>query len=161
MARSSPLRANMERHCLTRSVRSLPLLRAFSISRHAHLYQVAAQNFEYKMSNILDKPLCVSITIANRIFSDYFRRHQGICVWVYYGAARCVQCVPVYCVAERRAWRGSTTEVFPWRDFGASWTPLPTFPHTQNIHVPQHGAGADIFTANMYLAEDRVSIIYR
>ena len=25
----------------------------------------------------------------------------------------------------------------------------------------QHGAGADIFTANMYLAEDRVSVIYR
>ena len=89
MARSSLLRANMERHCLTRSVRSLPLPRAFSISRHAHLYQVAAQNFEYKMSNILDKPLCVSITIANRIFSDYFRRHLGnLCLGI-------LRCCPV------------------------------------------------------------------
>jgi chitin synthase len=32
---------------------------------------------------------------------------------------------------------------------------LSPLPHTKSF-FPQHGAGADIFTANMYLAEDRV-----
>ena len=117
---------------------------------------VAAQNFEYKMSNILDKSLYVGDNCVITILS-LFRRHQGICVWVYYRASRSVQCVPVYCVAEQQTWRGSATEVFPRRDIGAYIIlTLSHFPHTQ-ISCLQQGAGANVFTANMYLAEDRVS----
>lgn len=33
------------------------------------MYAVAAQNFEYKMSNILDKPLCVSLNFLRCLHS--------------------------------------------------------------------------------------------
>jgi chitin synthase len=36
-------------------------------------------------------------------------------------------------------------------------TQAPVYPLTDFV---QHGAGADIFTANMYLAEDRVCLIF-
>ncbi|KAF9234706.1 glycosyltransferase family 2 protein [Melanogaster broomeanus] len=78
---------------------------------------VAAQNFEYKMSNILDKPLesvFGYITVLPGAFSAY--RYIAL-------------------------QNDSTGE-----------GPL----HKYFLGEKMHGAGADIFTANMYLAEDRI-----
>ncbi|KAJ7503030.1 glycosyltransferase family 2 protein [Mycena galericulata] len=78
---------------------------------------VAAQNFEYKMSNILDKPLesvFGYITVLPGAFSAY--RY----------------------IALQNDVRGEG--------------PL----HKYFLGEKMHGAGADIFTANMYLAEDRI-----
>jgi chitin synthase len=80
---------------------------------------VAAQNFEYKMSNILDKPfesVFGYITVLPGAFSAYRyialqNDHMG---------------------------EGPLQKYF--------------------LGEKMHGAGADIFTANMYLAEDRVSV---
>lgn len=78
---------------------------------------VAAQNFEYKMSNILDKPLesvFGYITVLPGAFSAY--RY----------------------IALQNDARGEG--------------PLQKYFLGETLH----GAGADIFTANMYLAEDRI-----
>ncbi|KAI0250489.1 glycosyltransferase family 2 protein [Lactifluus subvellereus] len=78
---------------------------------------VAAQNFEYKMSNILDKPLesvFGYITVLPGAFSAY--RY----------------------IALQNDARGEG--------------PLQKY----FLGETMHGAGADIFTANMYLAEDRI-----
>ncbi|KAH9964997.1 glycosyltransferase family 2 protein [Russula dissimulans] len=78
---------------------------------------VAAQNFEYKMSNILDKPLesvFGYITVLPGAFSAY--RY----------------------IALQNNERGEG--------------PLQKYFLGETLH----GAGADIFTANMYLAEDRI-----
>ncbi|CAG8523397.1 11363_t:CDS:2 [Ambispora gerdemannii] len=78
---------------------------------------VAAQNFEYKMSNILDKPLesvFGYITVLPGAFSAY--RYQAL--------------------QNDKNGNGPLASYF----MGES----------------QHGADADIFTANMYLAEDRI-----
>ncbi|KAJ7647716.1 glycosyltransferase family 2 protein [Roridomyces roridus] len=78
---------------------------------------VAAQNFEYKMSNILDKPLesvFGYITVLPGAFSAY--RY----------------------IALQNDVRGEG--------------PLQKY----FLGEKMHGAGADIFTANMYLAEDRI-----
>ncbi|KAF9448778.1 glycosyltransferase family 2 protein [Macrolepiota fuliginosa MF-IS2] len=78
---------------------------------------VAAQNFEYKMSNILDKPLesvFGYITVLPGAFSAY-------------------------------------------RYIALQNDPLGEGPLQKYFLGEQmHGAGADIFTANMYLAEDRI-----
>lgn len=79
---------------------------------------VAAQNFEYKMSNILDKPLesvFGYITVLPGAFSAY--RYIAL--------------------------QNDVTGEGPL--------------HKYFLGEKMHGAGADIFTANMYLAEDRVS----
>ncbi|KAJ7747757.1 glycosyltransferase family 2 protein [Mycena metata] len=78
---------------------------------------VAAQNFEYKMSNILDKPLesvFGYITVLPGAFSAYR----------YIALQNDVQ------------GEGPLQKYF--------------------LGEKMHGAGADIFTANMYLAEDRI-----
>ncbi|KAG8214804.1 glycosyltransferase family 2 protein [Butyriboletus roseoflavus] len=78
---------------------------------------VAAQNFEYKMSNILDKPLesvFGYITVLPGAFSAY--RYIAL-----------------------------------QNDVGGEG-PLQKY----FLGEKMHGAGADIFTANMYLAEDRI-----
>ncbi|KAL6300688.1 glycosyltransferase family 2 protein [Sparassis latifolia] len=78
---------------------------------------VAAQNFEYKMSNILDKPLesiFGYITVLPGAFSAY-RYH---------------------------ALQNDPTGQGPLQKYF--------------LGEKMHGAGADIFTANMYLAEDRI-----
>ncbi|KZT12244.1 glycosyltransferase family 2 protein [Laetiporus sulphureus 93-53] len=78
---------------------------------------VAAQNFEYKMSNILDKPLesiFGYITVLPGAFSAYR-----------------------YIALQNDAMgQGPLQKYF--------------------LGEKMHGAGADIFTANMYLAEDRI-----
>ena len=78
---------------------------------------VAAQNFEYKMSNILDKPLesvFGYITVLPGAFSAYR-----------------------YIALQNDAkGEGPLQKYF--------------------LGESMHGAGADIFTANMYLAEDRI-----
>ena len=79
---------------------------------------VASQNFEYKMSNILDKPLesvFGYITVLPGAFSAY--RYIAL------------------------------------QNDATGEGPL----HKYFLGEKMHGAGADIFTANMYLAEDRVS----
>ncbi|KAI5991704.1 glycosyltransferase family 2 protein [Pisolithus orientalis] len=78
---------------------------------------VAAQNFEYKMSNILDKPLesvFGYITVLPGAFSAY--RYIAL--------------------------QNDTTGEGPLQKYF--------------LGEKMHGAGADIFTANMYLAEDRI-----
>lgn len=78
---------------------------------------VAAQNFEYKMSNILDKPLesvFGYITVLPGAFSAY--RYIAL--------------------QNDQMGEGPLQKYF--------------------LGEKMHGAGADIFTANMYLAEDRV-----
>ncbi|KAH9919163.1 glycosyltransferase family 2 protein [Epithele typhae] len=78
---------------------------------------VAAQNFEYKMSNILDKPLesvFGYITVLPGAFSAY--RYIAL------------------------------------QNDQTGEGPL----HKYFLGEKMHGAGADIFTANMYLAEDRI-----
>ncbi|CAL1713774.1 unnamed protein product [Somion occarium] len=78
---------------------------------------VAAQNFEYKMSNILDKPLesvFGYITVLPGAFSAY--RYIAL------------------------------------QNDATGEGPL----HKYFLGETLHGAGADIFTANMYLAEDRI-----
>ncbi|KAF9034366.1 glycosyltransferase family 2 protein [Panaeolus papilionaceus] len=78
---------------------------------------VAAQNFEYKMSNILDKPLesvFGYITVLPGAFSAY--RYIAL--------------------------QNDSTGYGPLQKYFLGET--------------MHGAGADIFTANMYLAEDRI-----
>ncbi|TFY80015.1 hypothetical protein EWM64_g4002 [Hericium alpestre] len=78
---------------------------------------VAAQNFEYKMSNILDKPLESMfgyITVLPGAFSAY--RYIAL--------------------------QNDVTGQGPLQKYFLGET--------------MHGAGADIFTANMYLAEDRI-----
>ncbi|KZV86456.1 glycosyltransferase family 2 protein [Exidia glandulosa HHB12029] len=78
---------------------------------------VAAQNFEYKMSNILDKPLesiFGYISVLPGAFSAY-RYH---------------------------ALQNDATGNGPLQKYF--------------LGEKMHGAGADIFTANMYLAEDRI-----
>ncbi|KAH7102577.1 glycosyltransferase family 2 protein [Auriculariales sp. MPI-PUGE-AT-0066] len=78
---------------------------------------VAAQNFEYKMSNILDKPLesiFGYISVLPGAFSAY-RYH---------------------------ALQNDATGQGPLQKYF--------------LGEKMHGAGADIFTANMYLAEDRI-----
>jgi chitin synthase len=78
---------------------------------------VAAQNFEYKMSNILDKPLesvFGYITVLPGAFSAY--RYIAL--------------------QNDNAGNGPLQKYF--------------------LGEKMHGADADIFTANMYLAEDRV-----
>ncbi|KAG2010491.1 chitin synthase, variant 2 [Coprinopsis cinerea AmutBmut pab1-1] len=79
---------------------------------------VAAQNFEYKMSNILDKPLesvFGYITVLPGAFSAY--RYIAL-------------------------QNDPATGEGPLRQYF--------------LGESMHGAGADIFTANMYLAEDRI-----
>ncbi|KAH9992907.1 glycosyltransferase family 2 protein [Russula vinacea] len=79
---------------------------------------VAAQNFEYKMSNILDKPLesvFGYITVLPGAFSAY--RYIAL-----------------------------------QNDTSTGEGPLQKY----FLGEKMHGAGADIFTANMYLAEDRI-----
>nr|AZQ26798.1 putative chitin synthase 1 [Ganoderma lucidum]QDK64616.1 chitin synthase [Ganoderma lucidum] len=78
---------------------------------------VAAQNFEYKMSNILDKPLesvFGYITVLPGAFSAY----------------------RYYALQNDMTGEGPLQKYF--------------------LGEKMHGAGADIFTANMYLAEDRI-----
>ncbi|CAG8567125.1 9332_t:CDS:2 [Paraglomus brasilianum] len=78
---------------------------------------VACQNFEYKMSNILDKPLesvFGYITVLPGAFSAY--RYLAL--------------------QNDKKGRGPLASYF--------------------LGEKQHGADADIFTANMYLAEDRI-----
>jgi len=78
---------------------------------------VAAQNFEYKMSNILDKPLesiFGYITVLPGAFSAY--RYIAL--------------------------QNDTQGEGPLQKYF--------------LGEKMHGAGADIFTANMYLAEDRI-----
>lgn len=78
---------------------------------------VAAQNFEYKMSNILDKPLesvFGYITVLPGAFSAY--RYIAL--------------------------QNDATGEGPLQKYF--------------LGEKMHGAGADIFTANMYLAEDRI-----
>ncbi|OBZ71085.1 Chitin synthase 4 [Grifola frondosa] len=78
---------------------------------------VAAQNFEYKMSNILDKPLesiFGYITVLPGAFSAY--RYIAL--------------------------QNDVTGQGPLQKYF--------------LGEKMHGAGADIFTANMYLAEDRI-----
>lgn len=78
---------------------------------------VAAQNFEYKMSNILDKPLesvFGYITVLPGAFSAY--RYIAL--------------------QNDNSGEGPLQKYF--------------------LGEKMHGAGADIFTANMYLAEDRI-----
>ncbi|KAH6907524.1 chitin synthase [Coprinopsis sp. MPI-PUGE-AT-0042] len=78
---------------------------------------VAAQNFEYKMSNILDKPLesvFGYITVLPGAFSAY--RYIAL--------------------------QNDSTGEGPLQKYF--------------LGESMHGAGADIFTANMYLAEDRI-----
>ncbi|KAI0073004.1 glycosyltransferase family 2 protein [Panus rudis PR-1116 ss-1] len=78
---------------------------------------VAAQNFEYKMSNILDKPLesvFGYITVLPGAFSAY--RYIAL--------------------------QNDVTGEGPLQKYF--------------LGEKMHGAGADIFTANMYLAEDRI-----
>ncbi|THU77602.1 glycosyltransferase family 2 protein [Dendrothele bispora CBS 962.96] len=78
---------------------------------------VAAQNFEYKMSNILDKPLesvFGYITVLPGAFSAY--RYIAL--------------------------QNDHTGTGPLQKYF--------------LGEKMHGAGADIFTANMYLAEDRI-----
>nr|VWO98184.1 Uncharacterized protein [Ganoderma boninense] len=78
---------------------------------------VAAQNFEYKMSNILDKPLesvFGYITVLPGAFSAY----------------------RYYALQNDSTGEGPLQKYF--------------------LGEKMHGAGADIFTANMYLAEDRI-----
>ncbi|KAG2124618.1 glycosyltransferase family 2 protein [Suillus clintonianus] len=78
---------------------------------------VAAQNFEYKMSNILDKPLesvFGYITVLPGAFSAY--RYIAL--------------------QNDQLGEGPLQKYF--------------------LGEKMHGAGADIFTANMYLAEDRI-----
>ncbi|KAH8082444.1 glycosyltransferase family 2 protein [Cristinia sonorae] len=78
---------------------------------------VAAQNFEYKMSNILDKPLesvFGYITVLPGAFSAY--RYIAL--------------------------QNDITGEGPLQKYF--------------LGEKMHGAGADIFTANMYLAEDRI-----
>ncbi|CCL99770.1 uncharacterized protein FIBRA_01792 [Fibroporia radiculosa] len=78
---------------------------------------VAAQNFEYKMSNILDKPLesiFGFITVLPGAFSAY--RYIAL--------------------QNDHTGEGPLQKYF--------------------LGEKMHGAGADIFTANMYLAEDRI-----
>ncbi|QRV92037.1 chitin synthase [Ceratobasidium sp. AG-Ba] len=78
---------------------------------------VAAQNFEYKMSNILDKPLesvFGYITVLPGAFSAY--RYIAL--------------------------QNDPTGEGPLQKYF--------------LGEKMHGAGADIFTANMYLAEDRI-----
>lgn len=98
---------------------------------------VAAQNFEYKMSNILDKPLesiFGYITVLPGAFSAYRyialqndRMGDGP-LEKYFLGEKMVRTIALI-------WRG---------------------PNGLILSFFQHGAGADIFTANMYLAEDRV-----
>ena len=81
---------------------------------------VAAQNFEYKMSNILDKPLKSVfgyITVLPGAFSAY--RYIAL--------------------QNHTMGEGLLQKYF--------------------LGEKMHGAGADIFTANMYLAEDRVGCV--
>jgi chitin synthase len=83
---------------------------------------VAAQNFEYKMSNILDKPLesvFGYITVLPGAFSAY--RYIAL--------------------QNDNAGNGPLQKYF--------------------LGEKMHGADADIFTANMYLAEDRVRALDR
>jgi chitin synthase len=97
---------------------------------------VAAQNFEYKMSNILDKPLesiFGYITVLPGAFSAYRyialqndRMGEGP-LQKYFLGEKMVRAIALI-------WRGPNGLII----------------------LLQHGAGADIFTANMYLAEDRV-----
>ncbi|CAH1762767.1 12811_t:CDS:2 [Entrophospora sp. SA101] len=78
---------------------------------------VASQNFEYKMSNILDKPLesvFGYITVLPGAFSAY----------------------------RYRALQNDKNQVGPLKSYF--------------LGESQHGGDADIFTANMYLAEDRI-----
>ncbi|RDB15269.1 Chitin synthase 4 [Hypsizygus marmoreus] len=85
--------------------------------RHLFNPLVAAQNFEYKMSNILDKPLesvFGYITVLPGAFSAY--RYIAL--------------------------QNDPTGEGPLQKYF--------------LGEKMHGAGADIFTANMYLAEDRI-----
>ncbi|EMD39480.1 glycosyltransferase family 2 protein [Gelatoporia subvermispora B] len=78
---------------------------------------VAAQNFEYKMSNILDKPL-ESIFGYISVLPGAFSAYRYI------------------------ALQNDVTGQGPLQKYF--------------LGEQMHGAGADIFTANMYLAEDRI-----
>ncbi|KAH9021456.1 chitin synthase-domain-containing protein [Lactarius pseudohatsudake] len=58
---------------------------------------------------------------------------------------------PVYCIAERRPWRGSLQKYFLGETLARRSNLFHFAPNNP------HRAGADIFAANMYLAEDRIS----
>ncbi|KAF8892782.1 chitin synthase-domain-containing protein [Gymnopilus junonius] len=91
---------------------------------------IAAQNFEYKMSNILDKPLesvFGYITVLPGAFSAY--RYIAL-----QNDSTGEGPLQKYFLGE-----SMVVSLFCW----LGWVGL-------------HGAGADIFTANMYLAEDRI-----
>ncbi|KAH9026424.1 chitin synthase-domain-containing protein [Lactarius hengduanensis] len=58
---------------------------------------------------------------------------------------------PVYCIAERRPWRGSLQKYFLGETLARRSNLFHFAPNNP------HRAGPDIFAANMYLAEDRIS----
>jgi chitin synthase len=64
---------------------------------------VAAQNFEYKMSNILDKPLyfLFSFLVVDFFWgADDFTFFKGISLWIYHGSSRSIQCLSLYSIAK-------------------------------------------------------------
>lgn len=101
-----------------------------------HLGTVAAQNFEYKMSNILDKPLesvFGYITVLPGAFSAY--RYIAL--------------------QNDPTGEGPLQKYFLGEKMVSH---IVTALSAYHSRPSQHGAGADIFTANMYLAEDRVCL---
>jgi chitin synthase len=66
---------------------------------------VAAQNFEYKMSNILDKPLYVLFFFFGCSFlflgaDKILHFLKGIGLWIYHGSSWSIQCLSLYCIAK-------------------------------------------------------------
>ncbi|KAG5642981.1 Chitin synthase 4 [Asterophora parasitica] len=97
---------------------------------------VAAQNFEYKMSNILDKPLCVvPFVTRNQLVLMRAVRRESVFgyITVLPGAFSAYRYI---------ALQNDQTGEGPLQKYF--------------LGEKMHGAGADIFTANMYLAEDRI-----
>jgi hypothetical protein len=81
---------------------------------------VAAQNFEYKMSNILDKPLYVlpSLALSTPFYPHLNHFLQGISIWIHYSPPRRVQRIPLHRSAKRRTRRRSVAQVFLGRENG-------------------------------------------
>ena len=61
---------------------------------------VAAQNFEYKMSNILDKPLYVLFFFFFSCADLDFIFFKGIGLWIYHGSSWSIQCLSLYSIAK-------------------------------------------------------------
>ena len=67
---------------------------------------------------------------------QHSRQASRVRLWIHYCSSRSLECLPISCLAERSNWTRASQSILQREEL--------------------KGQEADVFTANMYLAEDRI-----